>query len=152
MTPELRERAACAVLGLQSHINPMTADWADLWGRQYSPHEHELAPFAMDDACYGVYFGTGEDPICDFVAGKIVPLGTEPLPGTVVREMPAALEAVFECTLQTIGQTWQAISGEWMPTSGYTHAEDVNYCYERFAPGSHEGTVPVTIHLPVRKA
>ncbi len=152
MTSEVRQRAACAVLGLEfPRMNPMTADWQDIWGKQYAPREPELLPYALDEACYGVYFGIGEEPLCDLVTGKIVALGTEPLPGTVVRAMPAALEAVFESTMDCIGATWQAIFSEWMPTSGYAPDEQAGYCYERYAPGATEGQTVTTIHVPVRK-
>lgn len=66
-----------------------------------------------------------------------------------MRALPACREAVFECSLPTIGQTWGAIFGQWLPGSGH-ELDPSSACYERFPPGCHEGTAPVTIHVPIR--
>ncbi len=151
MEPTITERPAVALLGVQVRINPMQADYTDIWRNQYEPRHGEIASFATDEACLGVYFDCGEAEMSDFVAGRPVAPGTTPPEGLVVREMPGGSEAVFECTMTTIGPTWGRIFGEWLPTSGYAH-DEARPCYERFAPGCHEGAVPVTIHVPVRKA
>jgi len=151
MTPRMEERGAFTVMGIQLRINPMSADYGDIWRNQYEPRLPEIEPFATDEACLGLYFGTGDEGKVDFVAGRPVEGVTNLPDGLVLWEVPGATEAVFECTMGTIGPTWHAIYQEWLPASEYVADEDAP-CYERFAPGCHEGTVPVTIHVPVKKA
>ena len=149
MEPRIVERPAMWIAGIERRIDPMSADWDDLWRAQYEPVLPVLAPLALEDACYGVYFGTDEPAMMDLVAGQSVREGTVPPSGTVVRALPASREAVFECTITSIGQTWGLIFGQWLPSSGF-EVDSASACYERFAPGCHEGTVPVTIHVPIR--
>jgi len=150
MTARVVERSALTVMGIELRINPMAADWSDIWRNKYEPRLPEIEPFATDEACLGLYFGTGEAGMVDFVAGRPIKGVTVVPEGLVLREVPGATEAVFECTMETIGATWHAIFRDWLPASEYVADEGLP-CYERFAPGCHEGTVPVTIHVPVKK-
>ncbi len=151
MEPTITDRPAATVLGIQLRINPMQADYTDIWRNQYEQYHDLIASFATDEACLGVYFDCGEPEMTDFMACREVPSGTTAPAGLAVRDVPGGKEAVFECTMSTIGPTWGSIYGEWLPTSGYA-ADEARPCYERFAPGCHEGIVPVTIHVPIKKA
>ena len=139
------------VMGVQVRLdNPMAADYESIWQQQFGPRQPEIAPYSSEEAAYGVYFPTEQEGVDDFVAGMAVS-GVEEAPeGLVLREVPAAHEAVFRSGLRDLGATWQCIFGEWLPTSGYEHAMG-GAPFERFPPGCHEGTAPVTIHVPVRK-
>lgn len=68
----------------------------------------------------------------------------------MLREVPAAQEAVFPCTLNTIGPTWGRIYDEWLPNSGFEHGA-AWAGYEVYPPefGPQGGTL--TIHVPIRK-
>ncbi len=149
MEPTISDGSARTLLGIQVRINPMQADSDDIWRTQYEPRAEEIASFAIDEACLGVYFACGEKDLCDFMACRPVAAGAVAPEGLVVRDMPGGSEAVFQCTMSTIGSTWGGIFGEWLPSSGYA-GDAARPCYERFAPGCHEGTVPVTIHVPVK--
>jgi predicted transcriptional regulator YdeE len=63
--------------------------------------------------------------------------------------VPAAHYAVFDCELSTIGPTWQAAYGQWLPGSAYeldTAAVD----FEFYPPHSGEGEMKVEIYIPVK--
>ena len=79
----------------------------------------EVQPLAIEAAGYGVYFQTDQPGLCDVFGGMAVPPGANVPEGLVLREVPAAQYAVFECSLATIGATWGAIFAEWLPTSEY---------------------------------
>lgn len=151
MQAKIQERNGFTVLGIQLTINPMVADYSDIWLNQYEPRVNEVRAHATDEACVGVYFDCGKPNMVDFVAGAPVSGVAQPPEGLVLREVPPCTEAVFECNMATIGQTWEAIFRQWMPASGY-RVDESSPCFERFAPGCHEGRVPVTIHVPVTKA
>jgi len=151
MQATIQERKGFTVLGILVTIDPMAADYNDIWRNQYEPRADEIRAHATDEACFGIYFDCGKPGMVDFVAGAPVAGVGAPPEGLVLREIGPCTEAVFECSMAAIGQTWGAIFGQWMPASGY-RIDESRPCLERFAPGCHEGTVPVTIHVPVRKA
>jgi AraC family transcriptional regulator len=149
MEPQFVDRPAFTVLGVQVRLNPMTADYPAIWGRLFQPRAGEIQPLSLGDECYGIYFATDEPGMDDYVAGMAVPPGTQARMGFVVREVPAAHDAVFECTIATIAATWRAIFEEWMPKSGFE--PDLSApAMERYAAGCCEESSPVTIHVPVR--
>jgi len=151
MTPELRDRPAFLVMGIQVRLDdPMTADYSAIWGQQFGPRAAEIAPHSSEEAAFGVYFPAEKEGADDFVAGMAVSGVVAPPAGLVLREVPAAREAVFQSNLSDLGATWQHIFTEWLPNSGYEHVQG-GPPFERFPPGCHEGTAPVTIHVPVRK-
>ncbi|MBI2301870.1 MAG: GyrI-like domain-containing protein [Armatimonadetes bacterium] len=150
MQPTFRDRPALTFLGIQRRINHNTVDWGALWEQEYLPRLPEILPFATEDACHGLYYSTDDPQLLDFIAGRPVSGVGEAPEGMVLRDLPAAHEAVFECGMGEIGPTWDYVMGQWLPASEYAHDEAAP-CYERFAPGCHEGTVPVTIHVPVRR-
>lgn len=144
-----RRKDAFWVLGIQERANPMTVDYCAFWAR-FEARAAEVQPLAIEPAGYGVYLPTAEKGSVDVFGGMAVGANVAAPAGLVLREVPAAEYAVFECTMSTIGSTWQAIYGEWLPASGHD-ADHLRPCFERFAPGCHEGTVPVQIFVPVRK-
>jgi len=150
MEPVIRNSESFAVMGVQVRINPMQADYHGIWTNQFEPRQGEIRPHVCEDVGYGLYFPTEDQYLVDFVAGLPV-AGVDTTPeGLVLREVPARLEAVFECSLHELGPTWHAIFSKWLPTSGYEH-DAPHPCYERFPPGCHEGTAPVTVHVAVSK-
>jgi predicted transcriptional regulator YdeE len=57
---------------------------------------------------------------------------------------------VFECTVATIGQTYDAIFGEWLPTAPYEQTGPNPDAFERYPPNTDSGDTPVLIHIKVR--
>jgi predicted transcriptional regulator YdeE len=149
LEPTLERKDAFWVLGIQERANPMAVDYGAFWAR-FSARLAEVQPLATEPAAYEVHFPTEEEGVADVFGGMAVPASVTVPEGLILREVPAAECAVFECTMSDIGATWGAIFGEWLPTSGYEH-DPSKAPFEQFRPGCHEGTVPVQIFLPVRK-
>jgi predicted transcriptional regulator YdeE len=145
---ELRRREAFTVMGIQVLVNPMATDYEAIW-RQFELREAEIAPHSPRKVYYGVFFPTDQEGLDDHLAGMAVEGVTEAPEGLVRRTVPAAEEAVFACTMDTIGATWAAAFGEWLPAHGYEY-DHPSPCYERYVPGS-QGPVAVTIHIPLRR-
>jgi predicted transcriptional regulator YdeE len=150
MEPELVNRERFTVMGITARVKPEAADYNDLWDRQFAAREGEVKPRATDEGYYGVYFGTGEPGLVDFVAGMAVAPGEDVPEGLIAREVPAALHAVFECTLSTIGPTWGQVYGDWLPASEFD-VDPGGACFEYFPPGPDSPDAPVFIHVPVRE-
>jgi predicted transcriptional regulator YdeE len=150
LEPKFVDRPAFHVLGPQARIDPGSADYSALWQR-FEKRADEVESLATDEGGYAVYFDCEEPGKADWVGGIAVPPGTKPPEGWVLREIPAARYAVFECPIREIGPTWGAILGEWLRGSGY-EADEPKPAFEYFPPGSPEGKVPVQIFVAVRAA
>jgi predicted transcriptional regulator YdeE len=148
MAPAFVDRAAFTVMGLQERFTRETEDFEGIWKRYMTYHD-QVQPLSTDGAHYGVCFGA-EDAM-DYVAGMAVPAGTPCIDGLVVRDVPAARDAVFECTVATIHDAYEYIHHTWLGTSPYAH-DDPKPDFERYPPGTESGDSPVFIHVPVRPA
>lgn len=150
MNPEMIERGDFTVLGIMARINPMEADYMALWGEQFAPRQEEILPLAVEPGCYSFYFGCEQEGMADFVAGVIVPEGTEAPEGLVVRAAQGGKYAVFSATMATISQTWGGIYAEWLTQSEYAEDES-RPSYEYYAPDMGEGPdAPLAIYIPIK--
>lgn len=148
MNVEIVVRPDAHVLGITARINPMEADYNDLWRRRFDPHAPEVAALAAESGYYGVYYGIDQPNMVDFVAGQVVAPVERVPEGLTLRAMPGGAYAAFRCTMREIGATWRQIYGQWLPASGYV--EDASRpSFEYFAPGPDE---TVILYLPVSKA
>jgi predicted transcriptional regulator YdeE len=148
MEAELTDRAAFSVMGIQVRINPMAADYEAIW-HQFLPREAEIAPSSSEPVYFGVFSPTDEEGQDDFIAGMAVTAVDAVPGGLVLREIGAAREAVFACTMATIGETWAGSFQDWMPANGYEY-DHPRPCYERYVPDPAGGHPSVTIHIPIR--
>lgn len=149
MEPEFQDRAAFRVMGILARVTPENEDFHDIWMNRFMARHDEIHPLSTDGAYYGVEFASDEQGAMDYLAGMAVgEVGSVP-EGLVVRDVPAARDAVFECTVATIGQTFDAIFGRWLPDSPYEH-DPGKPGFERYPPDTATGDSPVLIHVPIR--
>ena len=67
----------------------------------------------------------------------------------MVRELPAATYAVFECRFRDIGPTYGFIWREWLKTS--TYEQDTSKLgFDHYPPKTTDGESPVQIWFPVK--
>lgn len=125
----------------------MTADYQAIWA-EFEGREAAIAPHSPQQVYYGVFFPTDQEGLDDHLAGMVVDGVSEAPEGLVLRDVPAAREAVFPCTMATIGATWASAFEEWFPAHGYEY-DHPTPCYERYVPGP-DGVPTVSIHIPVR--
>ncbi|MFC1712675.1 GyrI-like domain-containing protein [Candidatus Poribacteria bacterium] len=148
MEPRIVDRDAFTVVGILAHGDPSDMDYEELWD-QFTPYHDRIKQLSTDKAYYNVYFGPEEEGMVDIVVGMVVE-DTENIPeGLVVREVPDMHCAIFECTLETIGQTYSYIYEEWLPKSQYEHGGKPDFEY--FPPDSGPGNSMVLIHIPIEE-
>jgi predicted transcriptional regulator YdeE len=76
--------------------------------------------------------------------------GTASAPEDVeVREVPAALYAVFACSFQKIGPTYGYIWDAWLHTSAYRQ-DTSKLGFDFFPPGTADGESRMEVWFPVR--
>lgn len=136
------------VMGLVEQATPDAVDYQAFWGK-LGPHMPELARWANTANFYGVYFPTEDREKVDVFAGQGVEGDAEVPAGLVLREVPAATYAVFECALDQIGATWQAIMHQWAPSADHQPLHH-HPAFEEYTPGAMSGTDKVRIYLPVQ--
>mgnify|MGYP000942399806 CR=1 FL=1 len=123
MQVEIVQRPAAHVLGIMARINPMNADYNELWGQRFTRYEQIVTALAVEPGYYGVYYATDEPEMADFVAGMMVRQVADVPDGLTLRAVPAGTYAAFACTMSTIGQTWADIYARWLPASEYVEDE-----------------------------
>ena len=116
-------------------------DFAAIWTERFMAYYALLMPRSSDKACYGVSFATGRDDIIDYVAGMAVDDVPDLPEGLVVREVLAARYAVFRCTVNTIGKTYERIFKEWLPTAQCQHDPSAP-AFEFYPPGTVKAATP----------
>ena len=96
-----------------------------------------------------MWFGDLGSGPADYLAGMSVE-SLEGFPSDLVtRDVPASTYAVFECTVRTIGETYDTIFGEWPPGAAHERDPEVPH-FEYYPPGTSSQDSPVFIHVPLR--
>jgi len=147
MEARFLSREAFTVVGAAKAGQLGEFNYGEIWEKQYMPFDERLKPHSLDGGYYGVTLGESDHLL--YLAGMAV-AGLPELPeGATRREVPAAHYAVFDCLVSTIGATWQAAYGQWLPASDYEL--DTTGCdFEYYPPHSGEGEMPVEIWIPVK--
>ena len=136
------------VVGVVTRIEPTSADYPRIWADGFDRHQPEVAALAAEPEYYGVYYDCGQEGAVDFLAGMIV-AASSPASGELDRRvLPGGLYARFTCTLATIGVTWAAIYGEWLPSSGL-QLDSSRPAFEIFPPDAGGPNSPVSISVAV---
>lgn len=150
MQVEIVQRKNAQVLGIMARINPMNADYGELWGKRFTPYEQVVEALAVESGYYGVYYGTDEPGMVDFVAGMMVGQVADVPEGLTLRAVPGGTYAAFACTMSTIGQTWSNIYSQWLPASEYVE-DEARPAMEYYPPDMSTGPDGVlTILVPLR--
>ena len=148
MEPTIVEREAFALIGIQTWIDPETADHVAIFDEQYRPHEGKARAVASEPGFYGAYFASRGPGQVGYMVGVAAPEGTEAPEGLLELTIPAARYAVFEFPRQDIGKMWDYIHGEWLPRSKeYSLASSPVFEYY---PKSNTTETHLAIWIPVR--
>ena len=146
------ERDAFTVMGFVTRVTPAqeNADtYEGIW-KQFEPYDANMKPFSIDRRYYGVSFPTEQKGVTDYLAGMMVADDAKPFDKQlVVRKVPAARYAVFQCNIYTIDQTYQYIFSQWLANSRY-EINPASCSFEQYPPKDWENR-PVFIHIPVSK-
>ena len=137
------------VMGAQTRIQPMGADYGALWSQGFDPHQSAIQPLATEEGYYGIYFGREEAGWVDFCTGMMVAQGARPPEGCITRAVPGGIYARFNVTMATIGSTWGAIYSRWLPSSGYVEDES-RPAMEYYPPVAMSPEAPVVIFVPIK--
>ena len=150
MQPKIVDREAFRVLGTITPVKRRGEDpqtYVNIWN-EFESFRDQTEKLSTDGMFYGIQFASdGEDTI-DYMAGMAVgdvAEGAEPL---VVRVVPAARYAVFECPTEKIGPTYGHIFGVWLPASKYK-LSDKAPVFEQYPPAADTKS-PVLIHVPIQ--
>ena len=151
MDHKLAERTAFIVGGVQRRFSaPDEEDpgFQDIWMNRFMARHGEIEPFCSDKGFYGVWFGDVDAGPADYLAGMSV-ARREGFPSDLaLREVPAGTYAVFECSVRTIGETYDAIFKEGASGAGYSLDRSAPH-FEHYPPGTSSQDSPVFIYVRV---
>lgn len=148
MEPKIIHKETFTLLGLQERFSPDNEDFEGIWKRFMRYHDR-IQTFSTDGAYYGANFGVEAGKEMDYLAGMAV-AGVQDVPeGLTLRQVPASRYAVFECTVKTIGATYDWIFGQWLKTAPYARPGENSpkADFERYPPGTDSGDTVVLLHI-----
>ena len=149
MEAEIVTKPGFTLLGLMERFAHGEDDYEGIWKR-FMAYHGQIEPLSTDKAYYGAYLPTGDRGPMDYLAAMAVAEGTVAPEGLTLCQVPEGRWAVFECTVATIGQTYDAIFQEWLPTAPYEHVGPNPDAFERYPPHTDSGDTSVLIHIEVR--
>ena len=150
MGPKIVDRSAFKVMGVIGHFDSVAEDHAQLWEEDFMLFHDQIKSLSVSEGYYGVYLGADHTKPMDILAGMAVQDAAGAPEGVQVREVPAALYAVFECLFQEIGSTYGYIWDEWLQSSEYEQ-DTSKLGFDYFPPATTDGNSPMEIWLPVKK-
>ena len=148
MEPKIVCKEKITLLGLQEHFAPDNEDFEGIWKRFMRYHD-QIQPYSVDGAFYGANFAGNGGHGMDYLAGMAV-TGVGGVPtGLTLRQVPASRYAVFECTVQTISDTYDWIFDHWLKTAPYGRPDENSpkADFERYPPVTDSGDTPVLLHI-----
>ena len=152
MKPKIVNREAFWVMGVVGHFSSAAANFGPLWD-DFMAYDDAIEPLRAGEGHYGVYLAADHSQPLDYLAG--IPVRDEAAlpeggPETqMVRELPAATYAVFECRFRDIGPTYGFIWREWLKTSAYEQ-DTSKFGFDTYPPNTTSGESPVQIWFPVK--
>ena len=150
MEPKVVQRNAFYVMGVQVHSMPDRVDFGAVWSKQYSPHDEAVKALAAGPGYYGVWLpGEVGDGIPDYIAGMAVNEGAQPPAGLVVRRVPAALYAVFDCKISQLGELYSHGYMDWLATSPYD-CDHTRADIEYYPPAEGASDPPAVLYKPIQ--
>ena len=149
--PDLVRREGFLVMGTVIRRKPGTErpeTFVSAWN-EFEKHQQRVKRHSVDAKYYGVSFAAGADGSFDYLTGMAVRPVAETPAGLEVRAVPAATYAVFACPVQSIGETYRYIFGEWRAKSGCA-TDDASPAFEEYPPAT-DTNAPVLLHIPIRE-
>ena len=137
------------LLGLMERFPYQEDDFEGIWKR-FMAYEGQISPMSVDKAFYGAYY-PNDDKSMDYLAGMLVEDVQEAPEGLTLCQVPKARWARFECTVATIGQTYDTIFQERLPTAPYEQTDPNPDAFERYPPQTDTGDTPVLVHIKIRE-
>ena len=147
MEPTIITKPAFTVVGISVVSNNQNQEIPKLW-EQFAPRAHEID--AQSGIAYGVCGAMDENNHYPYMAGyEITANGATP-DGMERWEISEQTYAIFPCSLDNIGETYEHIFTKWLPQSEYKQADspDFEYYPAAFNPNSNK---EMAIYLPLAK-
>jgi predicted transcriptional regulator YdeE len=152
MKPEIISRDSFSVLGLSRWLAPEDQNeqaFKSIWS-EFEVRLEEIRVHSIDGAFYGISFSGDQPGSVDYLATMAVDSSTPVPVGLVMRRVPKSRYAVFECPVQSIGETYRFVFNEWLPGSSLELSLTAPV-FERYPPEGKESW-PVLIHIPIKEA
>lgn len=147
--PQIIVRPGFTIVGMKYHGNNQHGEISQLW-RKFGPRMHEIRHATNRAVSYGLveHFdeSTGE---FDYIAGMEVDSTEDIAEDMMAQRVPPQTYAIFPTTLPALHQTFDTITSEWLPNSGYRHADgpELELYDEHFDPA--DPASEMYVYIPI---
>lgn len=150
MKPLIKEIDAFSVLGVQARINQGSETlefFTRIW-EQFESYSKVIEPLSIDKQYFGIRFPTDSETVTEYMAGMRIANESSAPDGLMKRVVPSGEYALFECSIEGIGECYQYIFTKWL-LSAPVAFNPKNPVFEKYPEKG--STRPVGIHIPVIK-
>jgi len=150
MTPRMTTCGAFAVLGVARRIDRGSESpelFARIW-RTFESRRREIESVATQPTYFGVSLPTDDERVTEYVAGMSIAPDTLAPEGLETRTVQGGEYAVFECSVDAIGDTYQHVFTTWLP-GATVQFDNGRPSFEQYPENLAEK--PVRLHIPVRQ-
>ena len=149
--PRFEKRDAFRVVGMHVRAKAGSDAFSKLWD-EFIPHAEEVSGRIEENTSYGVEWDMDNETqefnyLAGFAVGEEAPIPT----GMMDVQVPAQEYAVFDFSLQQIGDAMKFIFEEWLPASDFKHSggPEFEYYDDRFNPA--EDRFEMSMYVPIVK-
>lgn len=149
--PRFESHPAILIAGIADRYTPATkAAIPSLWMR-FVPYLGKISG-QLGSSTYGVCLNFGDNGAFDYLCAVQVDNASQLPPEFVSVQLPTRSYAVFAHTdhISRIALTWQAIFGDWLPSSGCTLERELQFELYTDAFDPRTGTGLVEIWIPLK--
>ncbi len=146
----IKKKETFSVLGVQYQMNQGSETselFARIW-KQFESYGEIIESLSIDNQYYGVQFPTDKEDVTEYMAGMVVETDSAVPDGLVKRIVPGGEYAIFECSVEKIGECYQNIFTKWLPSESVLFIPK-NPVFEEYPEKNSTG--PVCIHIPITK-
>lgn len=150
ISPRIEHQDGFTVLGIE-HAANSDSDLGAFWGK-FGLRLREFDGTFPEREAHGVMYDfdaerDGFTYLTGFEFDESAPVPS----GWRTREIPSGMHAVFETTLDTVGDTMDDIHEVWLPGSRYDRRDAPEFEYYGAPFDAEDPTSTFTVHIPVSK-
>jgi predicted transcriptional regulator YdeE/uncharacterized damage-inducible protein DinB len=148
MEPQIVNREAITVLGVQARLVHMEEGVPEMWEKRFMAYHDRIAPISTDGVYYGCAFTTDRPDLYDYLTGMAVPPSTTVPEGLTLREVPGGPYVKVECTIATQDDAFDLVENQWLPASVYKK-DELRPVLDCYPPGSVSADSPMYLCFPI---
>ena len=149
MEPKIANLNQFKIIGIKKRFKSEKQHYDNIW-KEFMNYYDKIKINSIDNAFYGINFAPDENDVQDYIAGIAVDNNFQnPIDALVEHIQPSSSYAIFECTVNNIGETYGMIFSKWINNGQYTVNDKKIPCYDYYPPNTKSAEDKVFLYIPI---